>query len=179
MDAEPVTPDAFLIFPRRSCPRVLQTFLQLPTKVSFHVTDGAYPWPIRSIRCHSRTWRCLQRPARVPEGTRNSRSSFATVPLRSNPATRRQPFYPGASSPNSWPARAWNRARRTFLQTRAEACFCGRRFPRTETPTRTTATNVTIPSPPFSPPTFDPPKTIQRGVGFPALPGPSHAVSYT
>lgn len=111
---------------RSSCARVAPGAsdpLHLPTKASFSFTDGTYPWPIRSIRRHFRTWRCFHHPVRVPEGTRNLRSGPATVPPRSNPATRRQPFHPGAPSLNSWPARAWSRAQRTFLQNQAEACF--------------------------------------------------------
>lgn len=89
MDAEPATPDAFLIFRSGGCPPALQTLCTQPRKPRVVSRAERTPGRYVSIQLHARTCCRCRHHARAPEGARNQRSGIVTATTRSAPAIRR------------------------------------------------------------------------------------------
>jgi hypothetical protein len=171
MDAEPATPDAFLIFRSGGCPPALQTLRTQQRKPRFVSRAERTPGRYVSIQLHVRTCCRCRHHARAPEGARNHGSGNVTATPRSAPVTRRCLSHSGSSVPKTWPARAWYGTRRRFVRSPAEAGTHRQHISRTKHATRTTATIVTVPFPPDRPAPHDHPKTIRCSKTNPAAPG--------
>jgi len=122
MDAEPVTPDAFLDLPtpalppgtsdhsgptRRTC--VLPASTQYPHRrsASHRSARGTHPWPIRRpARFACPVWSALIRPMPPPKGSKpRSAAVHQTHPMGRHGSE--EPGFRPAVVSNSWPARAW------------------------------------------------------------------------
>lgn len=171
MDAEPATPDAFLIFRSGGCPPALQTLCTQQRKPRFVSRAERTPGRYVSIQLHARACHRCRHQARAPEGARNHRSGDATATSRSAPGIRRCLSHSGSSVPKTWPARAWDGTRRSFVRSPAEAGSRRQRISRTKRATKTTITIVTAPFPPDRPAPHDHPKANRCSDVTPAAPG--------
>ena len=122
MDAEPVTPDAFLgsqipelppelrILRIRACADCTPPARSMPAPApaSNRSARGTHPWPIRHPpRLAFRVPFAVTRSTPPPKGNRSPRPCPVPKPDRSVPATPKDNGFRPALVSNSWPARAW------------------------------------------------------------------------
>lgn len=89
MDAEPATPDAFLIFRSGGCPPALQTLCTQQRKPRVVSRAERTPGRYVSIQLHARTCCRCRHHARTPKGARNQSSGIVSATTRSATDIRR------------------------------------------------------------------------------------------